>query len=49
MFNRGSMLSEGAGLGFFLCKEIALKLNAKLIISSEKNKGVENRLLIPLE
>ncbi len=49
MFNRGSLLSEGAGLGFFLCKEIALKIHAKLSIHSEKNKGVETRLLIPAE
>jgi len=48
MFNRGSLLSEGAGLGFFLCKEIAHKLNGTLQIESERGLGTHHILEIPL-
>lgn len=48
MFNRGSLLSEGAGLGFFLCKEIALKLNGKLAIESQPGQGTHHHLRLPL-
>jgi signal transduction histidine kinase len=47
MFNRGSLLSEGAGLGFFLCKEIAIKLNGTLQIESQPGKGTHHILRIP--
>jgi hypothetical protein len=34
---------------FFLCKEIVHKLQDKLSINSEKNEGMETRLVIPSE
>jgi len=48
MFNRGSLLSEGAGLGFFLCKEIAHKLNGNLRIESERGRGTHHYLELPI-
>lgn len=39
IFNRGSALSKGAGLGIFVCKELARKIGASIEWISEKDVG----------
>jgi hypothetical protein len=47
MFYRASTLSVGSGLGLFLVKESIEKLDGKISVSSEPNKGTTFYLSIP--
>lgn len=47
MFNKGSTFSKGAGIGFFLCQEVAAKIHASLKVSFENNRGVSIRIILP--
>ena len=46
MFQRGSVRSRGAGFGFFLCKQIADKINTKFKLDST-SKGLHVKLIFP--
>lgn len=39
IFNRGTAMSKGAGIGIFVCKELARKIGAKIEWISEEGKG----------
>jgi PAS domain S-box-containing protein len=47
MFFRGNNISKGNGLGLYLTKNIAEKLNGFIELESEKDKGTLIRLIIP--
>lgn len=46
MFQRGSVRSRGAGFGFFLCKQLADKINAKFKLESGP-EGLLVKLIFP--
>ena len=47
MFYRGSSAVPGTGLGLYICKEIAEKLNGTLSAESELGKGTTIKLQLP--
>jgi PAS domain S-box-containing protein len=47
MFFRASRTSQGTGLGLYLCKEIATKLNGEISLESEVGKGTNILLRLP--
>jgi PAS domain S-box-containing protein len=47
MFFRGNNISKGNGLGLYLTKSIAEKLNGTVELESEKDKGTLVRLIFP--
>lgn len=49
MFYRASSSSQGTGLGLYICKEIATKLNATIEIQSKQNEGTTVQLSIPVK
>jgi PAS domain S-box-containing protein len=49
MFYRASSSSQGTGLGLYICKEIAIKLNASIEIQSKQNEGTTVQLSIPVK
>ena len=46
MFRRGSVESQGAGFGFFLCRTLAKRIQAEFVIESSEN-GVNLQYLFP--
>lgn len=46
IFNRGTARSKGAGIGIFVCKELARKIGAKIDWISEEGKGTRVELVI---
>jgi PAS domain S-box-containing protein len=49
MFYRASSSGQGTGLGLYICKEIATKLNATIEIQSQQNEGTTVQLSIPVK
>lgn len=49
MFFRASDRSRGSGLGLYIAKEIALKINCNLRVNSELGKGSVFKVIIPQE
>ncbi|MCF8433682.1 MAG: ATP-binding protein, partial [Crocinitomicaceae bacterium] len=47
MFYRASTTSAGTGLGLYICKDIILKLNGKMILVSEFGEGTVIKLTLP--
>ena len=47
MFYRGTTSSVGTGLGLYICKEIANKLNGDLLVESQLGVGTVMTITIP--
>lgn len=47
MFFRGNNISKGSGLGLYLIKIVVDKLEGKIELNSEKDKGTTIRIIIP--
>jgi signal transduction histidine kinase len=47
MFYRGSTNSAGTGLGLYICKEIAEKMNGIISVTSQKGEGSTFSLTLP--
>ncbi|MFM1877001.1 MAG: hypothetical protein RL266_2738 [Bacteroidota bacterium] len=47
MFYRGSTNSAGTGLGLYICKEIAEKMNGTISVTSQKGEGSTFSLTLP--
>jgi len=47
MFFRGNNISKGSGLGLYLTKIVVDKLEGKIDLNSEKDKGTTIRVIIP--
>ncbi len=48
MFFRAHEGSQGSGLGLYIAREMILKLNGKISVESEKNKGSVFRITLPV-
>ncbi|WP_462251284.1 sensor histidine kinase [Ekhidna sp.] len=48
MFYRGSNISEGAGLGLFIVKDILKEINGQISFTSEEGSGTEFVVRIPI-
>ncbi|MFA7275158.1 MAG: PAS domain-containing protein [Crocinitomicaceae bacterium] len=48
MFYRASSQSQGTGLGLYICKEIATKLNGSITLSSQPKKGTTVQIKLPI-
>lgn len=49
MFFRGSNISEGAGLGLFIVKDILKEINGEISFTSEEGSGTEFVVKIPIK
>jgi PAS domain S-box-containing protein len=49
MFYRGNKLSQGAGLGLYIVKQVVDKLGGVLMLDSEEGKGTTFSITIPLQ
>lgn len=47
MFYRADESSKGSGLGLYIVKEVVLKMDGKIELSSEPNKGTEFKVTFP--
>ena len=48
MFFRGTMNSDGSGLGLYIAKEAATRIQAKITLNSKLGKGTEFIIHMPL-
>ncbi|MEY4595450.1 MAG: hypothetical protein RIQ47_1860, partial [Bacteroidota bacterium] len=48
MFYRASKSSSGSGLGLYICKEIAQKINSTIQVTSEVQVGTMVTIIIPM-
>jgi signal transduction histidine kinase len=49
MFYRGSLNSTGSGLGLYIARETALKLNGHIEITSKPGEGSVFSLILPIK
>ena len=49
MFYRGSNLSQGAGLGLFIVKDVLKEINGEISFTSSEGEGTEFQVRIPIE